>query len=226
MSHSSHHATLPTPLTRKLSPMDNFISKVDSVVRTLSANSVYATRPSPAKDEVEPHLSEQERRHTAGLMRINHTGEVCAQALYQGQATTAKLKHVEEMMQQAALEEVDHLAWCEDRLKELNSRTSHLNPIWYTLSFGLGAAAGWAGDEWSLGFVVETERQVCRHLDNHLKQLPPSDRKSKKILQQMRQDEAEHAQTASRAGGRELPAPLRYGMTLMSKVMTATTYRI
>ncbi len=211
---------------RRHSFIDRLIMSTDTVLRSLSPGASTAYRPSPAETEQEAQLSEQERRHIAGLMRINHTGEVCAQALYQGQAVAASEPNVETLMNQAAQEEVDHLAWCEQRLKELDSAPSHLNPIWYSLSFGLGAIAGIAGDRWSLGFVAETEHQVCRHLDNHLKQVPHNDRKTRKILQQMRIDEAEHATHATQAGGTPLPAPIKGAMSIMSKVMTKTAYRL
>ncbi|PRD29861.1 UNVERIFIED_CONTAM: coq7 [Trichonephila clavipes] len=157
-------------------------------------------------------------------MRVNHSGEVCAQALYHGQALTAKLPHVREEMQQAAIEEQDHLAWCEDRLKELDSHTSLLNPIWYGLSYGMGAIAGIAGDKYSLGFVAETERQVSQHLQDHIQQLPEHDERSRKILVQMNEDELHHRDTALNAGGVDLPVPVRITMTAISKLMTKTSY--
>jgi ubiquinone biosynthesis monooxygenase Coq7 len=157
-------------------------------------------------------------------MRVNHAGEVCAQALYQGQALTAKLPTVRYEMQQAAQEEVDHLVWCKERLDELNSHTSVLNPVWYGLSFGLGALAGAAGDKWSLGFVAATEERVCRHLKEHLKQLPERDRKSRLILQTMVEDEQRHGETAMQAGGAELPAPIKNAMTAVANVMTKSSY--
>lgn len=174
----------------------------------------------------EGELSANERRHTTGLMRINHTGEVCAQALYQGQAATAKLGDVRESMQHAAAEEADHLAWCEDRLRQLDSRPSLLNPLWYALSYGIGAAAGIAGDKWSLGFVAETEDQVCAHLEDHLEKLPAADTKSKAILEQMIVDEKQHGDSARNAGGADLPAPIKQAMTIVSRVMKTTAYRI
>ena len=174
----------------------------------------------------EHELSDTQRRHAAALMRINHTGEVCAQALYQGQAVTAKLPEVRLSMERAATEESDHLAWCETRLDELGSRTSYLNPAWYAMSFGLGAAAGLAGDRWSLGFVAETEEQVCNHLQDHLQQLPPADSKSRAILAQMLIDERQHGEQARRAGGMDLPLPVKLGMGLMSKVMKKVSYHV
>ncbi len=159
-------------------------------------------------------------------MRINHTGEVCAQALYQGQALTAKLPKVRKAMEEAADEEVDHLAWCEQRIRELGSRPSVLNPLFYGLSFGVGAAAGLISDRVSLGFVAATEDQVCKHLDEHLAEIPAEDQKSRAILKQMREDEEHHATSAIEAGGLRFPAPVKFGMTLLSKVMTKSTYRI
>ncbi|HSQ08838.1 MAG TPA: 2-polyprenyl-3-methyl-6-methoxy-1,4-benzoquinone monooxygenase, partial [Chromatiaceae bacterium] len=169
-------------------------------------------------------LSEEERRHVARLMRINHTGEVCAQGLYQGQALTARLPEVRAKMERSAQEENDHLAWCEHRLEALGDRKSLLNPLWYLGSFAMGAAAGLAGDKWSLGFVVETERQVESHLDDHLAQIPEHDVRDRAVLQQMKADEIHHAAVAKDAGGAELPAPIRLGMRLTSKVMTGTVY--
>ena len=158
-------------------------------------------------------------------MRINHTGEVCAQALYQGQALTARLPGVRASMERAAQEENDHLVWCEERINELGNRTSYLNPLWYAGSFAIGAAAGIAGDKWSLGFVAETEHQVEAHLDDHLSQVPQSDQRTRAILEQMKEDEVSHATKALAAGGATLPGPIRQAMKLMSKVMTSTVYK-
>jgi len=159
-------------------------------------------------------------------MRINHTGEVCAQALYQGQALTARLPRVRQAMEHAAEEEIDHLAWCEQRIRQLGSHTSVLNPLFYGLSFGIGASAGLISDRISLGFVAATEDQVCKHLDEHLERIPETDQKSRAILLQMREDEARHSTAALDAGGLRFPAPIKFGMSLMAKVMTKTTYRI
>jgi ubiquinone biosynthesis monooxygenase Coq7 len=159
-------------------------------------------------------------------MRINHTGEVCAQALYQGQALTAKLPHVRQAMEHAADEEIDHLAWCEQRIRQLGSQPSILNPLFYGLSFGVGAAAGLISDKVSLGFVAATEDQVVKHLDDHLQQIPEQDHKSRAILEQMRVDEEQHACNALDAGGLRFPAPVKFGMSLLAKVMTSTTYRV
>lgn len=215
-----------TTANRHLSLLDQLLTQADRALRTIAGNNTSSTRPSPAKGLDETELSADEARHVTGLMRINHTGEVCAQGLYQGQALTAKLEQVRSKMQEASDEEEDHLAWCRGRLNDLGSHTSVLNPLFYGASFGIGALAGIAGDKWSLGFVAETEHQVCRHLDEHLQKLPQQDEKSKAILQQMRTDEAQHAATATEAGGANLPLPIKAGMTLMSKVMTKTTYRI
>ena len=172
----------------------------------------------------EQNLSSEESRKVSGLMRINHTGEVCAQALYQGQALTAKLASVREAMHHAAQEEVDHLQWCEERLGQLNSHTSYLNPLWYGLSFSIGALAGAAGDKWSLGFVAATENRVCRHLNEHLAQLPSQEDKSRAILEQMLIDEGEHEALALASGGVEFSKPAQDLMSAVAKVMTSTTY--
>jgi len=211
---------------RSLSILDQLLIQTDRALRAVAAQSPHSERPSPAAQADSPELDAADRQHVAGLMRINHTGEVCAQALYQGQALTARLANVRDEMQQAMIEEEDHLAWCQQRLDELDSRPSMLNPLFYSASFGVGAIAGIAGDKWSLGFVAETEKQVCRHLENHLQRLPKQDHKSRAILEQMNEDEARHADHAVTAGGAELPAPIRLAMALMSKVMTKTTYHI
>ena len=156
-------------------------------------------------------------------MRVNHTGEVCAQALYQGQALTAKLPAVREEMERAADEEIDHLAWCEERVKQLGGHLSVLNPLWYGMSFGLGAAAGLIGDKTSLGFVSAIEDQVCEHLEEHLQTLPPCDEKSRAIVETMLEDEARHSHAALAAGGTQFPAPIKKGMTLVSRLMTRTS---
>lgn len=210
---------------RQYSFADRLIGQMDSALRTLNKGAATAKRPSPAESVTEGIGSEKEAKHAAGLMRINHTGEVCAQALYQGQALTAKLADIRQAMETAAEEEIDHLAWCEQRLQELESQPSYLNPLFYGLSFAIGAAAGLTGDKWSLGFVAETENQVCRHLDQHLETLPADDEKSRAILYQMYKDEAKHATTALEAGAKQLPTPIKRLMTLTSKVMTFTTYR-
>ncbi len=214
------------PSQRHYSPADRLLMQADAALRTLLPFSGQPSRPSPALLKTETELSESETRHVAGLMRINHTGEVCAQALYQGQALTARLPQVRQAMEQAADEEIDHLAWCEQRIRQLGSHTSVLNPIFYGLSFGIGASAGLISDRISLGFVAATEDQVCKHLDDHLGQLPAGDEKSRAILEQMCDDEAQHSTAAIEAGGLRFPAPVKFGMSLVSKVMTKATYRI
>ncbi len=211
---------------RHYSPIDRLLLQADTALRTLIPNSSHASRPSPAVLEPQSNLDAEQKQHIAGLMRINHTGEVCAQALYQGQALTASLPDVREKMEQAAQEEVDHLVWCEQRIRELGSQPSLLNPLFYGLSFAIGASAGTLSDKVSLGFVAATEDQVCKHLDDHLQQIPESDRKSRAILEQMRIDEAAHADSALEAGGYRFPAPIKFAMGLMAKVMTHSTYRI
>ncbi|MGH8321811.1 MAG: 2-polyprenyl-3-methyl-6-methoxy-1,4-benzoquinone monooxygenase, partial [Gammaproteobacteria bacterium] len=178
----------------------------------------------PAAKHADNALSEQERRLSGRLMRVNHAGEVAAQALYQGQAFTAHSDAVRSGMAQSAAEEIDHLAWCEQRLQELDASTSRLDPLWYLGSFAIGAAAGVAGDKFSLGFVAETERQVVGHLDKHLQCLPAGDHKSRTILKQMQQDEARHSSIATQAGGSTMPEPVRTLMRLTSKIMTGTAY--
>lgn len=208
------------------SAIDKILIQFDQALRTCSVGAAQARRVSPAKSIAEGELEESQRKHIAGLMRINHTGEVCAQALYQGQAATARLTEVKESMEHSAAEEVDHLAWCDQRLSELDSRPSLLNPLWYAMSFGMGAAAGIAGDKWSLGFVAETENQVCDHLEEHLQEIPKEDAKSHAILEQMIADEKKHGESAKQAGGADLPAPVKLGMSLMSQVMKKTTYHV
>jgi ubiquinone biosynthesis monooxygenase Coq7 len=211
---------------RRLSLLDKLITETDAVMKTITSRGNHSSRPSPSDGHGESELSESQRRHVAGLMRINHTGEVCAQALYQGQAMTAKLPTVREDMQQAAQEEIDHLVWCEERLRELDSHTSYLNPAWYGLSFALGAIAGAIGDQISLGFVAATEERVCNHLREHLEDLPEEDRKSQLILQQMLEDEQRHGENALEAGGTEFPPAVKDAMTGVSKLMTHASYRL
>ena len=210
--------------TRKLSPMDRAFGQLDQAVRTVLGPAPPPSRPNPAEDLPETPMSERERRHAAGLMRVNHAGEVMAQGLYQGQALTARLEEVRGAMEQAASEEFDHLAWCEDRLRELRDRPSILGPVWYAGAFLLGAGAGLAGDRWSLGFVSETEAQVINHLEEHLGRLPGRDARSRAILEQMKTDEAQHGEAAREAGGLPLPPPAKGIMTMMSKFMTRTAY--
>ena len=211
---------------RLLTPIDRLINAVDHTLKTVSGQVKLAKRLSPAESLPDTDLGMSSQKHVAGLMRVNHTGEVCAQALYQGQAATAKLPGIQEQMRDAALEEEDHLAWCEQRLNELDSHTSALNPLFYAGSFGIGAIAGLVGDQWSLGVVAENEKQVCAHLESHLKQLPEADQKTRAILEQMSEDEAHHASQAIQAGAAALPKPVKIGMKLVSKIMTTTSYRI
>ncbi len=211
----------------QLSPIDKCLMEIDFAIRTLMPpKHRLAKRINPGKSFDEPSLSAKEKRHVAGLMRVNHAGEVCAQALYKGQAITAKLTTVKEQMCAAAAEETDHLAWCEERLQELSNHPSYLNPMWYFGSLMLGAMAGLIGDEWSLGFVEETERQVTHHLEKHLTQLPPKDSKSQAILMQMKEDEAHHAEVAHRAGAHPLPFLIKQLMHKVSKLMTQSSYYI
>jgi ubiquinone biosynthesis monooxygenase Coq7 len=211
---------------RHYSPIDRFLLQADAAMKTLLPSSAHAHRPSPAIVQPDTEMSDIDTKHVAGLMRINHTGEVCAQALYQGQALTAKLPQVRKAMEHAAEEEIDHLVWCEQRIHQLNSHTSVLNPLFYGMSFGIGAVAGLISDKVSLGFVAATEHQVCKHLNEHLVELPIEDKKSRAILEQMHADEAQHAESALDAGGFRFPAPVRFGMSILAKVMTKSTYRI
>ncbi|MCP0914890.1 MULTISPECIES: 2-polyprenyl-3-methyl-6-methoxy-1,4-benzoquinone monooxygenase [Legionella] len=212
---------------RQLNLFDKILSELDTTLRTLFIpQNRPCDRATPGEHIEEPLLTRAEKQHVAGLMRVNHAGEVCAQALYQGQALTAKLDHVKTQMAQAAKEEEDHLAWCEQRLAELSERPSWLNPLWYGGSFLIGALAGLAGDHWSLGFVAETERQVTAHLQNHLSNIPAQDEKTRAILTQMREDEELHRQTAMTAGAAELPGVVKYVMGKVSKLMTKSSYYI
>lgn len=211
---------------RRLSPFDKLIQNADLALRTLMPGAATSERSSPADSAEDTDLSDTEKAHAAGLMRINHTGEVCAQALYQGQALTAKLPEVREAMEEAAREEIDHLVWCENRIKDLGGRTSLLNPAFYGLSFGIGALAGAVSDKVSLGFVAATEEQVCKHLSKHMTSLPTQDEKSKAVLLKMLEDEARHATTALDAGGHRFPLPVKAAMTAVSKVMTKSVYKI
>ncbi|WP_020210883.1 2-polyprenyl-3-methyl-6-methoxy-1,4-benzoquinone monooxygenase [Gilvimarinus chinensis] len=204
--------------------LDQLVLKADRTLKAMAGGRAVKTRPSPACNTPESDLDLAEKRHAAGLMRVNHAGEVCAQGLYEGQALTAKLPQVREQMQEAADEEEDHLFWCQQRLEELDSHTSYLNPLWYTASFAIGATAGLISDKISLGFVAATEEQVCKHLESHLKSLPAQDEKSRVIVEQMLEDEARHAHTAIESGGVRFPAPLKATMTLTSKAMTKASY--
>lgn len=205
--------------------LDKVITEFDKGLRTLFAHAP-TRRPLPGKDIPDAELSAEEKRLAASLMRINHSGEICAQALYQGQALTARNQEVKAALEQAAWEETEHLNWTETRIAELGGRTSLLNPIWYTGSLALGALAGSLGDKWNLGFLAETERQVEQHLDSHLGRLPQQDERSRAILEQMKTDEIQHAATAVEHGGAELPLPVKTAMKLSSKIMTQTVYWI
>lgn len=209
-----------------MSPIDRFILEFDTALRSV-VGGANAQRPTPGSDFANHSgLDVAERKHAAGLMRVNHVGEVCAQALYQSQKLVARNSNIQEMLDHSGREEMDHLAWCETRLQELGSHTSYLNPLWYAGSFAIGLAAGLAGDKWSLGFVAETEKQVENHLESHLEKLPKEDQRSRAIVDQMRIDEIEHGQAAKNAGGANLPEPVQKIMQAMSKVMTTTAYKI
>lgn len=209
---------------RHYSLADRVIGQFDQTLRTLLPGSSRSARSNPAENAVDPVMTSRERRHTAGLTRINHCGEVCAQALYQGQALTARSDRVRTTMQQAADEEIDHLVWCEERLAELGSRPSLLNPVFYSLSLGLGAIAGLAGDRFSLGFVAATEQQVSAHLRDHLRRLPEAEQRSRAIFTKMLADEEQHATHALASGGHEFPLPVRGAMSRLARLMTRTTY--
>lgn len=211
---------------RSLSTTDHWLLSVDRALRAIVPNSNPSTRPLPVSTDVIPKLSITEARHVAGLMRINHTGEVCAQGLYHGQAFTAKDSKVKQAMQHSAQEEVDHLVWCEIRLRELSSHPSLFTPLWYGMSFGLGAVAGAISNEFSLGFVAETEAQVSEHLQDHIGQLPSQDTRSREILAQMDIEELHHRELALDNGGTALSAPVRQAMRWMANVMKATAYHL
>jgi ubiquinone biosynthesis monooxygenase Coq7 len=210
---------------RTLTSLDRFLIGCERALEAV-AGSPRARRPTPAADIAEAELDDTERRHAAGLMRINHTGEVCAQALYFGQAALARDSDNREHLLHAAAEETDHLAWCAERLQQLDSRPSRLNPLWYAGSYAIGAAAALAGDPVSLGFVVETERQVEAHLAEHLEKLPAQDERSRAVLIQMQADEIRHARAAQQRGGIDLPFPLPQLMHASSMVMKAVAYRL
>jgi len=212
--------------SRQLTPLDRLLSGVNNALRTVAAPAGRAARDNPAGDIPEPELSRGQKAHAAGLMRVNHAGEVAAQGLYQGHATVARDTSIEQQMQEAADEEFDHLAWCEQRLQELGEEPSRLSPVWYAGAFAIGAASGVLGDKWSLGFIAETEEQVCAHLSSHLEDLPEDDARSRAIVTQMRDEEAEHGENAVHAGAAELPLPIKRLMQLTAKIMTGTAYRI
>lgn len=210
---------------QRFNPLDQVLIETQRALDTVFGNPA-ATRPNPAADTPDVVLDPAERRHAAGLMRINHVGEVCAQGLYFGQAAVAREPDTRALLLDAAQEETDHLAWCAERLRELDSRPSVFNPLWYGGSYTLGVLAGLRGDGWNLGFVVETERQVEAHLDDHLQTLPEADQRSRHILRKMKEDEARHADHAEQAGARILPWPVPSLMATASSVMKMVAYRL
>lgn len=222
--YSSYIMSLYVMNQRHYSLLDQLCLGFDQALRALSDTAKTTDRSYPARNEMDTHMSVDQRKHSAGLMRINHAGEVCAQALYHGQGLVSRSNAIKQKMQQAAIEEGDHLAWCRTRLFELGSHTSYLNPLWYAGSFTIGLTAGLVGDKWSLGFLAETEHQVVKHLEGHLKILSNQDHKSYKILQQMQQDEASHRDEAVKAGAAELPPFIKKLMQFTSKVMVKTAY--
>jgi len=205
--------------------LDRLIAEFDAALRAV-AGVHEAVRTAPGRDVAEADLTGEERAHAAALMRVNHVGEVCAQALYQGQALTARDPHARQVLQQAAREEQDHLAWSHERIRELGGRPSLLNPLWYAGALAMGAAAGALGDRWNLAFLAETERQVEEHLAGHLGRLPAADRRTRLVVDAMRADEAKHRDSALRLGAAELPAPARRAMRLAAKIMTTVAYRV
>lgn len=211
---------------RQLDPLDRFLSGIDSALRAVASAPTRASRPNPATNVPETTLSADEKSHSAGLMRVNHAGEIAAQGLYQGHAAVARDHEIEQQMQEAANEELDHLGWCEERLGELGSGPSKLRPVWYAGAWAMGAASGILGDKWSLGFIEETERQVSEHLTGHLDRLPENDGKSRAIVSQMRDEEELHGANARDAGAAELPRPVRRLMRLTARVMTGAAYWI
>ncbi|MFT5111166.1 MAG: ubiquinone biosynthesis monooxygenase Coq7 [Parasphingorhabdus sp.] len=211
---------------RSYSAIDNFLINADEMIATLFGNPKGSRRENPAKSIPDEQISDSEKQLSASLMRVNHVGEVCAQALYQAQAVTSRNPEIRQQMRAASIEENDHLSWCDERLKELDGQKSLLNPLWYGGAFAIGAVAGMAGDRWNLGFVAETERQVVKHLNNHLNRLPKNDLRSRAIVKQMSHDEAEHATMAVTAGAAELPEPIKKIMGLASKIMTRTAEKI
>ena len=215
------------PPTRKHSPLDQLLMKADALLEDLAgSDGAREERVYPAAGHEPAELDEAERRHIAGLMRVNHAGEIAAQALYKAQALTAREATLKQAMRESADEEIDHLNWCEQRLRELDDHTTYLAPFWYAGSFAIGFVAGVFGDKWNLGFLAETEYQVVRHLDSHLAQIPERDRRSRAILEQMRADELHHADKAETAGAETLPKSIKHLMNLSSKVLTKTAYRL
>lgn len=211
---------------RHFSFLDKICIHFDQALRALTDNITTTGSSYPADSIDEAPLNEEARKHSSAFMRINHAGEICAQALYHGQAFVSKNPAVEAQLKQAALEEGDHLAWCKQRLEELNSHTSYLNPLWYAGSFCIGMAAGVVGDQWSLGFLAETEQQVIKHLSQHLQLLAPEDTRSYKILEKMTEDERKHRDEAIALGAKELPEVVKIGMAFTSKIMVKTAYYV
>lgn len=211
---------MPTP-----NPIDGLIAGFDRALRALAGVHTAAS-PSPAEPVAEATLTEAERARAAALMRVNHVGEICAQALYEGQALAARSEATRASLARAAEEERDHLAWCQQRIDELGGRPSLLNPLWYAGSFAIGAVAGALGDRWNLAFLAETERQVEEHLSGHLGQLSPEDRRTRALIEAMRADEARHRETAIRLGAAEMPSPMKVAMRFTSKVMTSVSYHL
>ena len=209
---------------RQLTPLDRLLVSANNALRTVAAPAGRSARPNPAEHIIDAELDARQKAHAAGLMRVNHAGEVCAQALYQGHAVVARDDAVKAQIRRAADEEFDHLAWCEQRIHELGENVSKLSPLWYAGAFAIGAASGILGDRWSLGFIAETEKQVCTHLDSHLEALPAEDVRSRAIVEQMRDEEEEHGSNAVDAGAAELPAPVKRLMQMTAKVLTKTAY--
>ena len=211
-------------MERTLSFLDKICLGFDQALRTITNHPQTTGAPYPAENAPHQDLSAEQRKHSASLMRINHAGEVCAQALYHGQSLVSKSREVQDKLQHAAIEEGDHLAWCKERLDELGSHPSYLNPLWYAGSFCIGLTAGMIGDAWSLGFLAETERQVIKHLEGHLDRLPKEDERSFAILKQMELEEAKHRDDAVALGAKELPKVVKAGMGLTAKIMVKTSY--
>jgi len=221
-----HKGIMDAMHARNITPLDQLLSGVNKALKTLVAPDERKSRTYPAATLDKDELDERQRVHAAGLMRVNHAGEVAAQGLYQGHAAVARDRGIEEQMQKAADEEFDHLAWCEQRLEELGEKPSRLSTVWFGGAFTIGALSGVFGDKWSLGFIAETERQVCEHLDGHLDKLPDEDARSRRIVTTMRDEEAAHGENAIAAGAAELPKALKALMQATAKVMTSTAYRL
>lgn len=213
-------------LPRNLSTTDQFVMGFDSILRSFAHRLTGTGRPSPAHTFPAISLSKKNQKHSGALMRVNYTGEIAAQALYLGQALVARRYETREALLHAAREEQDHLIWCEDRIRALNTHTSYLNPLWFMGSLAIGVMAGLTNDKYSLGFVVETERQVEAHLNEHLKELPPEDQKSRLVLEQMRLDEQHHGHQAQMRGATELPTSVKWAMKIPAKIMTTLSYYI